>query len=117
MKTRVNKKIKDILVLQLVIVIYTFSGIMAKLASGNEFLSFDFMKWYFIEFLILVIYAVLWQQILKKFDLSKAYTNKATAVIWSMIWAVLIFNEHITVNNIIGCIVIISGIVMVNCHE
>lgn len=110
-------KLKKLFVLQIVIVIYTLSGIMAKMAATHDFLSFGFLKWYFLEFLILGVYAILWQQILKKFDLSEAYTNKATAVIWSSIWAVLIFKENITINNIIGCAIIILGIVLVNYYE
>jgi len=46
------------------------------------------------------LYAIFWQQIIKRVDLSVAYANRSIAILWSMIWAALIFGEHISVQNI-----------------
>lgn len=113
-----NSRIKQSLVLQCVVLIYTLSGIFAKLASGENFMSWGFILFYGGEICILGIYAVLWQQIIKRVDLSLAYANRAVALLWSMLWAFLFFNEDITIKNIIGVIVVIVGTMIVNSdHE
>src|SRR5574344_1954248 len=95
----IKKKItiKDILILQAVIAVYTLSTVFAKFASGESFLSFKFIMFYGIEILILGLYAIIWQQLIKKFDISVAYANKAMGLLWSIVWAILIFNETITI--------------------
>ncbi len=107
-------KVKDILILQLIVLVYTLSGVAGKFASGNEFLSWRFILFYGLELVILGVYALLWQQAIKKFDLSVAYANRAVAILWSMLWAVLFFSEKIKVTNIIGVIIIIAGTIIIN---
>jgi multidrug transporter EmrE-like cation transporter len=106
--------IKDILVLQIVIAIYTLSTVMAKQASGQPLFSVGFFGFYGAELLILGIYALLWRQMIKKFELSVAYTNRAMALLWSLIWAVVIFKDNITVKNVIGVALVIAGTIIVN---
>ena len=106
--------INDILVLQIVIAIYTISTVMAKQASGQPLFSVGFFCFYGAELLILGIYALLWQQMIKKFELSVAYTNRAMALLWSLIWAVVIFKDNITVKNVIGVALVIAGTIIVN---
>lgn len=112
-----NKKYLSIIFLQVIIVIYTLSGICAKLASAHKLLSVEFIGFYVLEILVLGVYAILWQQVLKRFDISVAYANRSVALIWSLIWSVLFFGEKITVPNIIGTIIVILGIVVVNLDE
>ena len=96
-KIKNKAKIKEIFIPQIVIAIYTLSTVFAKFASGQEFLSFKFILYYGIEMLILGVYAIIWQQLIKKFDISVAYANKAMGLLWSIIWAILIFNDTITI--------------------
>ena len=107
-------RLKDILILQAVIVIYTRSSVTAKLASGQEPFSAPFLLFYLAELMILGVYALLWQQMIRKFELSVAYTNRAMALLWSMLWAVLLFHDRITVKNGIGAALVIAGTVIVN---
>ncbi len=100
-------KLKDICILQIVIAIYTLSTVCAKFASGQEFMSFQFILYYGIEMMILGVYAIIWQQLLKKFDVSIAYANKAMGLLWSIVWAILIFNDTITIKNVIGVLIVI----------
>ncbi len=109
--------IKQIILLQAVIMIYTASGVFAKLASGNEFMSWKFILFYGAEICVLGIYALLWQQIIKRVDLSIAYANRAMAIIWSMIWAAVFFHEDITLQNIIGVIIVLIGTMVVNSEH
>jgi drug/metabolite transporter (DMT)-like permease len=110
-------RIKDILGLQFIVMIYTLSGVVAKFASGYEFLSLKFILAYAVEIAILGVYAILWQQIIKKFDLSIAYANRSVALLWSMVWAALIFGEHITLKNLIGVLAVILGTAIVNSDD
>ena len=110
-------KLKDICILQIVIAIYTLSTVCAKFASGQEFMSFQFILYYGIEMMILGVYAIIWQQLLKKFDVSIAYANKAMGLLWSIVWAILIFNDTITIKNVIGVIIVIAGTIIVNSED
>ena len=110
-------RLKDILILQAVIVIYTLSSVMAKLASGQEPFSARFLFFYLMELVILGIYALLWQQMIKKFELSVAYTNRAMALLWSMLWAVVLFHDRVTMKNVIGVALVIVGTLIVNGGE
>ena len=56
------------------------------------------------------IYAIAWQQVIKKFSLSTAYANKSVYLLWSQIWAVVIFHENLSVRNIIGILVVLTGV-------
>lgn len=109
--------VKDILILQGVVIIYTLSGVAAKLASGNGVFSFRFIVFYGLEICILGIYALLWQQIIKRIDLSIAYANRSIALLWSMIWAAVFFHETITIQNIIGVLIVLVGTMIVNSDE
>lgn len=116
-KVKSNRKkieIKWFIFLQIIVMIYTLSGVCAKYASGTDFLSIQFILFYGCEILILGIYAVLWQQIIKKFDLSIAYANRSCALLWSMIWSVLFFKEIVTLKNILGVFIVILGTFIVN---
>lgn len=118
MKTETQKRItmKDILILQLIIIIYTFSSICAKLASGQETIL-RLLLFTGLEFLCLAVYAILWQQAIKKFDLSVAYANRAMVLLWSMIWAVLVFHDTITLKNILGVALVIAGTFVINTEK
>mgnify|MGYP002513471974 CR=1 FL=1 len=67
-----------------------------------------------LEFVVLAIYAVLWQQMIKRFELSVAYANRAMAILWSMIWAGIFFHDEITFRNVLGVSIVLLGMVIVN---
>jgi len=107
------KNIKDILYLQLIFVLFSFIGVIAKTASQYDLFSKGFIKCYILELLLIVIYAYFWQKIIKNIKLVVAYSNKGTIIIWNLLWAILFFQENININNIIGSVIIIFGIVLV----
>ena len=61
---------------------------------------------------VMGLYAVLWQQVLKRIELSLAYMFKGTSIVFIMLLAYVLFGEPITWNNIVGAIIIICGIVL-----
>ena len=107
-------KIKNIILLQAVIMIYTISSVMSKeaSASGGDLLRFLFF--FGMEFAVLGVYAVLWQQMIRRFELSVAYANRSMAVVWSMVWAVLFFHDTITLQNIAGVVLVMTGTLIIN---
>lgn len=109
-----KKFIKNIIILQVIILIYTLSTVTAKFASNEEFLSLKFILFYGLEIFILGVYAILWQQIIKKFEISVAYANRAMSLLWSIVWAIVFFGEQITLKNVIGVIIVIIGTIIVN---
>lgn len=113
-----NKKLSlpMALFLQGAVIIYTLAGVCGKFAGNYDFLSLGFIIWFGCEFLVLGIYAVLWQQIIKRVDLSVAYVNRSLALVWSMVWAFLIFRSESTISlsNIIGVVIIVLGTLIVN---
>lgn len=106
------KNISKYLLLQLVILIYAVEAIPSKLASNESFLSTKFCIFYCLALFLLVIYALLWQQILKKFPLTIAYACKATTIIWSILIGYFIFNEKVSFTNILGALIVIVGIII-----
>ena len=116
-KTASNKKkvtLLGLLIIQSGVIIYTGSGICAKMAAAYPAFSFSWLLWIFLEVCCLGAYAVFWQQIIKRYELSIAYANRAFAIFWSMLWALIIFGERVTLKNIIGVVVIFCGIMLVN---
>lgn len=106
--------LKYIIALQAAVILYTCTDIAAKLASNYPFLSMGFVFCYGFEIFLLGVYAIFWQQVIKNVDISIAYSNRAAAIFWSTLWAAAIFKEHISLQNIIGIIIIFAGIWMVN---
>lgn len=108
-----ENSIKDYLLLHILLFFYSFCGVFSKLASGYNFLSWQFIVFYGISIFILGVYAIFWQQILKKFNLTTAFFNKAITIIWGMVLGLIIFSEPISVKMIIGSVIILIGIKIV----
>lgn len=108
-----KENIKLYLYLHMLLLIYSLGAVCSKVAGKSAVLSFSFVFFYGLVMLDLFIYAIVWQQILKKLPLVTAYANKAVTVIWGILWGMLIFKETITIWNIIGALIIILGIYMV----
>lgn len=104
---------KNYLLLYMGIFIYSLCTVMNKAAAGYEFLSFGFCLFYGCGLLFLAIYAMLWQQILKRLLLSTAYANRSLVMILSMIWGILLFDEKITWNMLVGAAIIVFGVNLV----
>ena len=107
-----NNKLKTILALHIILVIYSTRTIFSKLASGQQFLSFKFCLYYGLIIVLLGVYAIGWQQIIKRMPLTAAFANKAVTVVWGIIWGFIFFHEPITAGKVTGAVLVIVGIVM-----
>ncbi len=111
--------LKDLLILQSVFIIYSISSIVAKFASAEltslqSVFTVKFILLAILEVVILGIYALLWQQVIKKFELSIAYANKAMTLLWGLLWGFLIFHEQITITKVLGILIVFAGIIIMN---
>lgn len=114
MKKAMKKSgIQDYFHLHVLLLIYSLGAVFSKMASKAELLSTRFFLYYGLVILTLFLYAIGWQQILKRIPLVTAFSNKAATVIWGLLWGKLIFSEQITVWNCVGTAVIIAGILLV----
>ena len=113
MTTEKKNKILWMFILQFTIMVSSLSSVCSKMAGKQEFLSMAFILWFAGVILLLGIHAVIWQQILKRMPLTVAYANRSISLIWGMIWGAWIFSEKITVNMIIGAVIIGAGIYLV----
>ena len=80
--------------------IYTSSGVFSKLASQRDFLTLEYIAFLGCTVGVLGVYAILWQQIIKRMDISLAYMFKGTGVIFGLALAHFVFGETITTTNI-----------------
>ena len=112
---RIEKK--SILLLQICMFIYSLNTLFAKFASNYNFFSKEFIVLYGIGILFLMLYAILWQQVLKVLPLNTAFSNKGITVIWGLIWGVIIFKERITIKMIVASLMIIFGVYMVMSND
>lgn len=110
MKKTLN--ILSILALILINLLYSTVGIFTKLASQQDFLSWGYLLSFGGAVGVIGVYAILWQQVIKRIELSTAYMFKGTTIIFTMLFAYWLFGEQITWNNVLGAIIIIIGIVL-----
>ena len=103
---------KYFLLLHIIIAFYSLGGVFTKFAGRYSFLSVGFCLCYGAVICILGVYAICWQQIIKRIPLTTAFANKAFTVIWGLIFGVVFFQESITVGKIIGIAMIVLGVVL-----
>ena len=90
--------------------VYALVALSQKLASREDFLSTRSIIFYGLMLFLLAMYSLFWQQILKLFPLSIAYSNRSIVILWTALIGALLFNEQIGINNLIGAIIIVVGV-------
>jgi len=114
-------KARSYIQLHLNILLFSFTSVLSKMAS-IQYNKNGLQSWILYLLLLLMIancgiYALAWQQVIKKFSLTTAYANKSVAILWSQIWAVVIFHESLSVRNIVGIMVVLIGVLVVQQYE
>lgn len=102
----------DYLLLHLLFMFNATGGIFSKRAGMAPLFSKTFFINYMGIFAVMVVYAICWQQLLKRIPLTVAMANKSATVIWGIVLGALVFHETITIWNIVGACIIIIGILM-----
>ena len=92
--------------------VYSFASVFTKWASMADVLTLPYILRIAGAVAVLGIYAILWQQIIKRMPVSDAYMFKGTSIIFILLLSHLLFGEVISVTNIIGAVLIIGGIAL-----
>jgi drug/metabolite transporter (DMT)-like permease len=95
------------------IFLYSITSVLIKAAANFALFSLPYILCFGLLAVTLGIYAILWQQEIKEFDPSVAYSHKSVTVVWTMLYSYFIFGENITLNNLLGTVLIIAGIIVV----
>lgn len=109
-----SKNILTFILLQATFLLFSLSAIFLKKAAGYEVPSRGFVLFVSLGLMIMAVYALLWQQVLKKFSLTVAFSNKVVIYFWMLLWSVIFFKETVTIWNVIGLCVISTGVIMVS---
>jgi len=111
---------KDFLLLHLTLLLYAIVSVLGKYAGVNLAIQATTLALLFmaLEFLALGVYAVLWQQTLKRMPLSFAYSNKGVCTLWACLFGIVFFGESLTWGKGIGIVVVLLGVwLVVSDHE
>ncbi len=108
-KKKTNRA-KILILLSLSLIIQSLSSVFIKYAGKYETMSREFILFYALAVGCLGVFAIMWQLLLELIPLTTAYLRKGILYILILIWSVILFKEQVTVNNIIGSIIIIVGI-------
>ena len=104
---------KLLLLLQLSVLLFSVSSVLMKLAAQRPMLSLPWISLYGGALLIIGLYAIAWQQFLKRIPLTTAYANRAVTMLWSMVFGALVFRENVSWNMLAGAGVILCGVYLV----
>lgn len=108
------KKIWSILLLHLLFLFVSVSGVLGKLTANEPFFSSKFMMLYAVSLAVLVVYSFFWQILLKSFSLNVAYAHRSIVTVWGVAWGILIFHESISIGKVAATALIVIGVVFTN---
>ena len=117
------EKVKNYIQLHLNILLFSLTSVFSKMASVQYNRHGLGSIWLYVFLALMIgncgIYAIAWQQVIKKFSLSTAYANKSVYLLWSQIWAVVIFFMKICPGTGIlsGILVVLTGVWVVQRYE
>ena len=112
-----RQQAKWFLLLHVILGVYAGSSVCSKLAAGEAFLSVRFCLFYGAVILLLGVYAIAWQQVIKRMPLTTAFANKAVTTMWGLVWGLLFFHERITLGKVLGAALVIFGVVLFSTAE
>lgn len=92
--------------------LFSLSSVFMKFASLQTNLLYKVL-FFGLSIGVLGIFSILWQKLLNKLNLTKAYFFKATTLIWGLIYGVLIFHEKVNINMILGILISLVGIILI----
>ena len=107
-----TSKLKTFLSLHFFLMLYSVTEVLGKSASSYPLTDARFFLLYGGILLILVVYALGWQQVIKHLPLTTAFANKAITVFWGIVWGALFFQEDITPLKVAGVAIIIVGVLL-----
>lgn len=116
-KQSIASKVGTYVLLHVILVVYSLSSVCSKLAAGHDFMSLGFILCYGGMIAGMGLYALGWQQIIKRMPLTVAYANKAMTLIWGLVWGLLLFHEQVTLGKFLGAVIVLVGVVLFSLDE
>jgi len=95
-----------------VYLVYACSSIFSKSAAMHPFMSAGYILNVCGLVMVLGLYAILWQQIIKRIPISTAFMFKGTTLLFTLLISFFLFGESITWMNGVGAVFIIGGITL-----
>lgn len=92
--------------------LFSLSSVFMKFASMAENIIGKLVL-FCISIIMLGVFSILWQKMLNKMNLNRAYYFKATTIIWGLLMGVIFFQEKISFNMIIGSIICLIGVIII----
>lgn len=112
MAEKKRSQLRVLLALHLLLMLFSTSGIFSKVAASYPFMSLGFILAYGGMIVVLGIYAIGWQQIIKRLPLTTAYSNRAVTVVWGIVWGIVLFHESVSPLKIVGAVVVLTGVAL-----
>jgi len=108
----VTGRVPEFLLLQGGYFVFSLSAPLLKSASRLPTASAGFAMRFTGAFACLVLFAAVWQQVLRSYELTKAYAWRGVLFLWTFLWSVLFFQEAITASNLAGAGIIVAGMML-----
>lgn len=110
----VKSKFKLFFEFIILLIFYSLSSVMSKFASAYSFLSLGWIVWYAAGIMFLALYAIIWQQVLKRMDLGIAYSLRSLTIVMGIIYGHILFSEEIDIKKIVGSVAVIWGTILIS---
>ncbi len=110
-------RILVLVVLHVMLAIWSCTDVLSKYAAGADFFSVPFLALWFGVLVLMGVYALGWQQVIRRMPLSTAFANKAITIVWGLFWGVALFGEALTPGKVVGAVLVVAGIVLFVCSE
>ena len=107
---KIDKRV--FLALQGLVFCYACATMMQKLAARYSFPSAGFVLCYAGVLFFLAVYALGWQQVIKRLPLTVAFANKAVSYVWMLVLGALLFQERVRPTQVLGCAIVAAGVVL-----
>ena len=104
--------VKSFVSLHLLFVLYSLTDLFGKMAASFAFDDPRFYLLYGAVLGVLFLYAIGWQQAIKRLPLTTAFSNRAITVLWGLVWGVLFFQEELNPLKLLGAAIVVAGVVL-----
>ena len=104
--------LKSFVSLHLLFVLYSLTDLFGKMAASYAFDDVRFYLLYAAVLAVLFLYAIGWQQVIKRLPLTTAFSNRAITVFWGRVWGVIFFQEELNVLKVLGAAIVGAGVML-----
>lgn len=103
-------KLREIILLQAAFLIYSIGSLFSKMSLSEPISATRVLVFYGLSLFFVMLFALIWQQLIKDIPLTIAYANKGITVLWGMLFGSIFFQEAITFGMVVGLAFVVTGI-------